>query len=183
MEPRARTAEEIAANPTGGTPDLDSALDSLAPKPLAEKPLDENSASTVSMERHATPALKSEAAQPEEQPGPLEAELKEDQSRRGAQRGSRVQYGETINPWYLVSHNNGVTVMVMKAGGENSILLTRTPEGVTQTFLPNMKFGACHDAHSKLDGTHQLYVSGTSKPMHLAEPEVRRMGMKAPGRG
>jgi len=148
-------------------------------------------AETVTMARHGRPPLpterpqpKPEPAQEERRPQPQETydkELQQDLAMRQARQGSRVGYGETINPWYLVSSNDGITVMVMSVGGDDSLLMTQTPNGISQTLLLSRKFGACYDAKSQLDGTHELYPAGNQKPMHLGDPEIRRMGVRRPG--
>lgn len=148
-------------------------------------------AEVVTMAKHGKPALATERPQPkpEEVAAQIEPhkefmpDLNNDQARRGAQRqaGSRVGYGETVNPWYLVSSNDGVTVQVMSVGGDDSLLMIETPIGVTETLLLNRKFGACHNSKGELDGTHEMYPAGNTKPMHLSQPEVRRMGVPRPG--
>jgi hypothetical protein len=153
---------------------------------------------TVTMERHGRPPLPTERPRPkqeapqeayepaqetrrQEYQEPYKPELERDLAMRQARQGSRVAYGETTNPWYLVSSNDGITVMVMSVGGDDSLLMTQTPNGISQTLLLNRKFGACHDAKGQLDGTHELYPAGNQKPMHLSEPEIRRVGAPRPG--
>lgn len=153
---------------------------------------------TVTMERHGRPPLPTERPQPKQAPAqeayepvqetrrsepqePYKPEFDRDLAMRQARQGSRVDYGETVDPWYLVSSNGGITVMVMSVGGDDSLLMTQTPNGISQTLLLNRKFGSCYDAKGQLDGTHELYPAGNQKPMHLGDPEIRRMGVRRPG--
>ncbi len=164
-EPRVRTTEEKS--------ELDSVLDNLVAsegdvKPAVEEVLDENSASTVTMERHANIIPEVEPEPVIRETGPVPA-------------GSPVEHADTVDPWYLISSKGDVVVKAMPVSGDNCIVMTRTNAGVSQIYLQNMRLGACHDSKGRLDGTHEMYSSGNQKPLHLSDIEVRRMMPPRPG--
>lgn len=161
MEPRMRTEAEKNA----GQSDLDKALDEQLGKQG-----DDPGASTPNVSMGEQPK-----AEPEKQ---AEAQPEVEQRKISPP----VKQGDTMDPYYLVSDVDGVNTSVMKLGEVGCLVRTMTPgkASVSETFIPGVTFGACHDSKGQLDGTHEIYALG-NRVMHLSPPEVRKAGTPRAG--